>query len=74
MGKLAGVAIEVGAKDGVQLAERRVAAILVEEVLSEEGKLALIAEEALQSRRQCTALVGEGLAQDLFDLGGRLLV
>ena len=51
MCELARVTIEVGAKDGIELAECRVATIFVEQVLGKERKLSLVAKEALERRR-----------------------
>ncbi len=74
MGELARIAVKVGAEDRVQLPDRRVAAVLIKEVLGELGELALVANEAFEGGRHHAPFGGEVLSQDLFHLCGRLLI
>ena len=74
MCELARIAVKVGAEDCVQLSDRRVAAVLIEEVLSELGELTLVANEAFEGCWHHAPFGGEVLPEDLFHLCGCLLI
>ena len=73
-GELAAVALEVGAEERLDAADGAVALRLVEELVGERAELAAVAQEGLERAREAPVAVGEVLAQELVQGGGRLRV
>ena len=72
--QLAAVALEVGAEERLDAADGAVALRLVEELIGEGTELAAVAQEGFERAREAPVAVGEVLAQELVQGGGRLRV
>ena len=73
-GELAAVAVDVRAEERLDAADGAVALRLVEELVGERAELAAVAQEGLERAREAPVAVGEVLAQELVEGGGRLRV
>ena len=71
-GELAAVAVDVRAEERLDAADGAVALRLVEELVGERAELAAVAQEGLERAREAPVAVGEVLAQELVEGGGRL--